>query len=926
METKLQNALSESLKEIGKAHKKPFPENENCEQDKPVTNVDTLCDDFTVPSLQDDPTNMRKTSKTSKDDDDDDDDIASLNKTNDNNMKIKKFRKKHIAIMDSDSEEEIVSTSLAKDISVPIISEQAENHPTVSPNEVGTKDSETNNTCIIIKQSENTLSGSDNFKVDKMKRKRIAIVDSESEDELGSSPSVNDISPPSHDEQLNQNKFIDTDSEDGSSTVLPNEDVESFDKNKKKHKLIVDSDSEYDDITTHNKSFADETENDNAPIYTTDYKGKLIVENPKTKKSLWTDLCDSESSDDEVNQEPENPTDNGNVPFLEEEILEPIPYKKKHKPKGGDSEKKMTSKDAAKLRKEIQSESQRMVREMDVSLPYHRPKQFTLKEFLSRRPKLASTVPTASKMPPSIAMKMSRDQLKDILKKLEERKKEVQEFYKSESEPEDNDDDKDDTDYVPPNDTTYENVSHNQNTVSDLVDDASKSTSKPTQDTEMEEKVEDSGIDSQEIVEDSPTDHGKSENNQEKSKEQEYKEVGSTDTINIEEKESEQEEIISECRGEKNGVNLENQHSMEYEFNLDDVEDNSERILKSIENIDQTEKLQETESENLEESPNKKEERHQPDENQCFEELTNINNPLNTKKPFDYSELDKEIENFGNTEDIKVVEKPNLSKLELIKERLANIKPRLSGDPDHVIDLDTSITRPNQVRELIERFLQHNTKHHHKHRVKVNVVSVESGQIHKETLAMNVDDEDDPTEKEAKPGAMLMKLKSELQDQIKQHRSEIWKKKAVSNDIQEKDPYEGEKSECGGDDDGILDEDEEEEMSESSEEEEEEDEGNEEQSTEKKKLAFIDDEAEESDREVEFDDEENDIKDKGENEEEIDEEGDEDSSSSNVAENLEEVPVNKTLKRIVKGFTEDSDDEEDTFNSQNNVTNAIENL
>lgn len=33
----------------------------------------------------------------------------------------------------------------------------------------------------------------------------------------------------------------------------------------------------------------------------------------------------------------------------------------------------------------IQSESQRMAREANIRVPYHRPKQYSLKEFLSRR-------------------------------------------------------------------------------------------------------------------------------------------------------------------------------------------------------------------------------------------------------------------------------------------------------------------------------------------------------------------------------------------------------------------------------------------------------------------------------------------------------------------------------------------------------------
>lgn len=72
----------------------------------------------------------------------------------------------------------------------------------------------------------------------------------------------------------------------------------------------------------------------------------------------------------------------------------------------------MTPKEAAELRKEIQSESQRMLREKNVSLPYHKPKSHSLRDFLARRPKLA--VLGIARAPPSVAIKMSTEQLEII--------------------------------------------------------------------------------------------------------------------------------------------------------------------------------------------------------------------------------------------------------------------------------------------------------------------------------------------------------------------------------------------------------------------------------------------------------------------------------------------------------------------------------
>lgn len=66
-------------------------------------------------------------------------------------------------------------------------------------------------------------------------------------------------------------------------------------------------------------------------------------------------------------------------------------------------------------RREIQSESQRMTRETQVSLPYHVPKSHTLKEFLQKRPKFAAYVPNSlAKAPPSVAIKMTREQLEIV--------------------------------------------------------------------------------------------------------------------------------------------------------------------------------------------------------------------------------------------------------------------------------------------------------------------------------------------------------------------------------------------------------------------------------------------------------------------------------------------------------------------------------
>lgn len=51
----------------------------------------------------------------------------------------------------------------------------------------------------------------------------------------------------------------------------------------------------------------------------------------------------------------------------------------------------MSYKKAEELKQTIQSEKQRMERDADISVPYHRPKQHTLKEFLSRKTAITSS-------------------------------------------------------------------------------------------------------------------------------------------------------------------------------------------------------------------------------------------------------------------------------------------------------------------------------------------------------------------------------------------------------------------------------------------------------------------------------------------------------------------------------------------------------
>lgn len=57
----------------------------------------------------------------------------------------------------------------------------------------------------------------------------------------------------------------------------------------------------------------------------------------------------------------------------------------------------------------IQSESQRMAREANIRVPYHRPKQYSLKQFLSRRTD-ATISPSVGVVPQTTAANIKMNQ------------------------------------------------------------------------------------------------------------------------------------------------------------------------------------------------------------------------------------------------------------------------------------------------------------------------------------------------------------------------------------------------------------------------------------------------------------------------------------------------------------------------------------
>lgn len=104
---------------------------------------------------------------------------------------------------------------------------------------------------------------------------------------------------------------------------------------------------------------------------------------------------------------------------------------------------KMTHKKQVELKQEIQSEKQRMEREQEIRVPYHKPRQFTLQEFLARKslnkPLLQKNEEGHKPMSSILALKMLSQNIEAFAQQMKKREEEAIEFFRSESESDDDD-------------------------------------------------------------------------------------------------------------------------------------------------------------------------------------------------------------------------------------------------------------------------------------------------------------------------------------------------------------------------------------------------------------------------------------------------------------------------------------------------------
>lgn len=661
---------------------------------------------------------------------------------------------------------------------------------------------------------------------------------------------------------VSNNRFRIVDSE--------SEDEEIYSRPIKKRPVRNESGNETSDSEKENKSekhskskrvinkFVDSDSNDSTDIVnsidTEETASNKVV---SQLKSRFQSLIDSESEDDQEGRQDEEP-------------LSPIIHAnrtKKHKDGGSKIEKKKVSAKASaeEALKRIKSETQRLTRELKISLPYHKPKQRTLQEFLSRK-NVMSVLPKA----PTIAakLKMASAIVSEILEKKE---KEAEVFYKSSDEEEEEKGDvvktheeEMNTAYI--QDTRKDNVSrklftegnsvatenNEENDITNAMDVTLTESADINRENISKEPVNSECI--SELIEDDTSPTLIRENNLITSKS--AKETDSTSAMDITLVETDENEDNNKVDA-NDLATMENHSEHEAIPETADVIDNEEpEVIRTVKHSNAL-----TSAEG-------------------YAEMMKRSLEMGTDKSDDYKGLP--LPKFDDLLDIEQ------------KKTLMEMKPKLRGDPCMIIDLSDDF-KPSKkgIDSLIDRFVY---KHSVNKNREINNTTIQAKDknklVAKETIPCRVIEEDP---KLNKPGARLMRLKEELKHKMALKRDEEWKQREQemkeqeiewNESINEEDSfaevhspstesYRSEEVEPIEDDVCITKE------------------------KKKKKSAFIDYEAEISEDEIENDTDE--IEDEEENEEEklgLDEDEDEDEDSTNEQ--------NKTFKRIIVPSDEDS--------------------
>ncbi|KAL2729052.1 claspin-like [Vespula squamosa] len=407
--------------------------------------------------------------------------------------------------------------------------------------------------------------------------------------------------------------------------------------------------------------------------------------------------------------------------------------------------------------RQIHSETQRLIRETAISLPYHRPKLRTLQEFLNRK-KVSVTLPdaptTASKLKMSYAI---------VSKVLEDKEKEAEEFYKSSdseeeaekvakhvSEPNIKDAS---TSYIA-NETRFFgdiNCVLDENTEKVLVDDKDKGSGQIS--FNVSDEVEKPDADLSKNIEDYAMTNGKVLRHLDHDK---------NDEIVVREIVDKLLELVN--------YKVEKYDKGKLEENIVSESATSEICLEKIEY-----KVPEAIDNNI--SLDK------DNNDKPYAQASGDNHDIDTSVL--ENTIEKTVEHIQSLPLSNFVYKEEKrTKKQSLQDKKINIEPRLKGSPGMIIDLSCDMkSNKKGVENLINRFLSKHTASDKdvEETTEINVVHLENTTDGLKTVKRSLlykkplIDKEDP--ELGKPGAKLKRLKEDLKFKMAMKRNEEWKQK-----------------------------------------------------------------------------------------------------------------------------------------------------
>jgi hypothetical protein len=202
-------------------------------------------------------------------------------------------------------------------------------------------------------------------------------------------------------------------------------DVQKAEKTTTNYRRILDSDSSDDEITD-----TVATEND---------VNKSFVNN-----SLNSNKSSSCSESERENVEQPKKNRRKGIP-QKKVIIKNKASKNNSKPQRVSAKRALeTIKDELNVQAEKSTEEEKR---KPINVPYHKPKQYSLKEFLARKNINKPSVEKIKEQKAQntiLAMKMTCEQLEQFAQKIKQREEEALEFFKAQSESDDTDEEKDD--------------------------------------------------------------------------------------------------------------------------------------------------------------------------------------------------------------------------------------------------------------------------------------------------------------------------------------------------------------------------------------------------------------------------------------------------------------------------------------------------